>query len=226
MTARFSFRHHVIDTKLPVTNYAQTALFDLDNDGQLEFVVGQQYGNVYWYKYHEPGRWSRHLLGVNSPSDVGAFALDVDADGWVDLVTGGAWYRNSRDPNVPFTRFAFDPDLTSVHDVVAGDIDGDGRAEVITMSDQNSLRWYEIPDDPTRPWGRQHIGPPVHAGASLGDISGNGALDIVRTDVPGFRTSTAMAAGGSSIPSAQTPRRRQTSAPISPLMPPTALSVT
>jgi hypothetical protein len=51
------------------------------------------------------------------------------------------------------------------------------------MSDQNSLRWYKIPDDPTLPWPKVEIGSPVHAGASAGDLNGSGSLDIVRTDV-------------------------------------------
>lgn len=183
MTAKFEFKHHVIDADLLATNYAQTALIDLDNDGRLEFVVGQQYGDIFWYKYHSPDRWSRHLLGRDSPSDVGACAVDVDGDGWIDLVTGGAWYRNSRDPSVPFTRYPFDASLTAVHDVVAADIDGDGEPDVITMSDRNNLRWYKIPLDPTRPWAGHDIGSAVHAGVSIGDLDGDGYLDVVRTDV-------------------------------------------
>jgi len=179
----FRFEPHVIDTTLPDHNYAQTALADLDNDGRLEYVVGQQYGDIFWYKYHAPDRWTRHLLGRNSPSDVGGVALDVDEDGWIDFVAGGAWYRNSRDPDTPFTRIAFDPELKGVHDVVAADIDGDGKPEILTMSDQNDLRWYKIPEDPTQPWTVHHIWKPVHAGISVGDVNGSGSLDIVRTDI-------------------------------------------
>jgi len=179
----FKFKPHVIDTTLPEHNYAQTALVDLDNDGRLEYVVGQQYGDIFWYKVHAPDRWTRHLLGQNSPSDVGGVALDVDGDGWVDFVAGGAWYRNSRDPDIPFTRIAFDPELKGVHDVVAADIDGDGITEILTMSDQNDLRWYKIPEDPSKLWPVHHIWAPVHAGISVGDINGNGHLDIVRTDI-------------------------------------------
>ena len=38
------FKPHVIDTDLPPGLYAQTALADLDGDGRLEFITGQQYG--------------------------------------------------------------------------------------------------------------------------------------------------------------------------------------
>ncbi|MBZ0214909.1 MAG: VCBS repeat-containing protein [Fimbriimonadaceae bacterium] len=183
MMTKFRFRHHLIDQGLPRKSYAQTALADLDNDGRLEFIMGQQYGTIFWYKFHAPNQWTRHLLGENSPSDVGGCVLDVDQDGYIDYVAGGAWYRNSRDPEQPFQRFVFDPDLTGVHDVVAADIDGDGQSEIITMSDQNDLRWYKIPEDPTQPWSKIIIGPAVHAGVAVGDIDGDGDLDIVRTNV-------------------------------------------
>jgi len=179
----YKFIPHIIDTSLPVTYYAQTALADLDNDGVLECVVGQREGDIFWYKVHAPDRWSRHLLGTDSPSDVGGCALDVDGDGWVDFVAGGAWYRNSRRADVPFERFVFDPGLSGVHDLFAADVDGDGQPEIVTMSDRNSLRWYKIPSDPAEEWLKTEIGAAVHAGAAAGDLNGNGHLDVVRTDV-------------------------------------------
>ena len=93
---KFEFRHHIIDADLPPACYAQTALVDLDGDGQLEYIVGQQYGTIFYYKYSAPEEWTRYVLGENSPSDVGGIALDVDGDGYMDFVAGGAWYRNSR----------------------------------------------------------------------------------------------------------------------------------
>jgi len=32
---------------MPKGLYAQTALADLDNDGRLEYIVGQQYGAIF-----------------------------------------------------------------------------------------------------------------------------------------------------------------------------------
>ena len=176
-----TFRPHVFATDLPAGLYAQTALADLDGDGQLEYIVGRQYGDIYWYDYQPDGSWVRHHLGCDSPSDVGGCALDVDGDGRPDFVTGGAWYRNPGSGDQMFERIVFDSSLSGVHDVLVGDVDGDGRPDVVTMSDKNTLRWYQIPQDPKRPWVQHDVAPGLHSGATLGDVDGDGVIDIVRT---------------------------------------------
>ena len=183
-THKFLFQPHLIDVSLPKRKfYGQTAIADIDNDGRQEFIVGQRRGNIFYYKYQADGRWTRHQLGTRSPADVEAKAFDVDGDGWIDLVVGGAWYQNSRSPNRLWERHVFDKKLKDVHDICCADIDGDGQLEVITMSDKNNLRWYKIPPDPTQPWRRHDIGASVHAGLAVGDIDGDGDIDIVRTDI-------------------------------------------
>lgn len=180
------FRHHFGDRAMPISAaLGQTDLADLDRDGDLDFIVGRRGGDVYWYEYRSADDWEPHRLGGDSPSDVGGKALDVDGDGWIDFVAGGAWYRNPGPPGGrEFERFVFDPDLAAVHDVAIGDLDGDGRPDVATMSDKGDLRWYAIPaDDPTGRWGATTIGPGVHAGLSLGDVDGDGDLDAVRSDL-------------------------------------------
>ena len=47
-------------------------------------------------------------MGTDYRSDVGLAALDVDGDGWVDLVCSGVWYRNPGKPReAAFERIPF-----------------------------------------------------------------------------------------------------------------------
>ncbi len=180
------FRHHYIDDDLPGSEYGLTDLVDVGHDGHLDFITGgkDKDKTIYWFEYQGPDHWVRHVLGTNQPSDVGGKALDVDGDGWIDFVAGGVWYRNTGKPKTEaFERIVFDKDLTAVHDLIIADIDGDGRMDVITMSDKNNLRWYRIPKDPRQPWERHDIASGVHAGVAVGDINGDGHLDVVRSNV-------------------------------------------
>lgn len=179
----FRFKHHVIDTDLPDRFYAQTALADMDGDGRLEYVMGRADGELYIYKYHAPDRWTRHLVGTNSPGAVELAVMDVDGDGKLDLVVGGVWYRNSGSLDKPFERLVYDAAFGQMHDIISADINGDGKLEIVAMSDMHDLRWYRIPSDPAQPWTHTRIAPGVHAGAAVGDLNGDGKLDVVRTDV-------------------------------------------
>jgi hypothetical protein len=184
--AEFRFVHHFIDADLPGKEYGQTSLVDVDRDGDLDFITGGKdpQKHVFWFEYQSPDKWVRHVLGDDHPSDVGGRAFDVDGDGWVDHVSGGVWYRNTGKPREqPFERIVFDKDLAAVHDLVVADIDGDGRPDVVTMSDRNNLRWYTVPKgDLKKPWPRHDIGPGVHAGVAVGDIDGDGDADVARSN--------------------------------------------
>jgi len=178
------FEHHFGDREVHDDALGQTALVDLDRDGDLDFITGKRAGPITWYEYQLADHWVKHTLGQDSPSDVGGAALDVDQDGWIDFVAGGVWYRNPGNPReAGFARHTFDENLTNIHDVIVGDLDGDGRLDVITMSDQNDLRWYAIPDHPAKPWRMTRIANSVHAGICTGDLDGDGDLDVVRSNV-------------------------------------------
>jgi len=196
--ASLNFRHHFIARDLPVTaqgvgDYGLTALIDPDGDGDLDFVLGgrsSKPSQLYWFEFQSPDRWVQHVVGTNYLSDVGLAVLDVDRDGWPDLVCSGVWYRNPGKPrDQPFERYVFDENAAGAHDILVADIDGDGKPDIVMMGDErtklNALCWFSIPSDPKQLWMRHLIGAPVHGAVTPGgvaDLDGDGDLDVIRAD--------------------------------------------
>lgn len=193
------FNHHFISRQLPITqnltgDYGLTALVDLDQDGDLDFIAGGrpfQPSQLYWFEYKSASNWVQHTIGTNSLSDVGLAALDIDGDRNLDIICSGVWYRHpgAGKATQPFERFVFDANAAGAHDILAADINKDGRMDIVMMGDErtklNSLCWYSIPIDPREPWTRHAIGAPVHGAITpngILDIDDDGDLDVVRAD--------------------------------------------
>lgn len=180
-----SFECHLIDTI--GSKLGQTALVDVDRDGDLDWIAGEadhSQSRIWWWEYQSANQWTRHFLGKGH-TDVGGAAHDLNGDGWMDLFSGSKILLSTGKPRQePFV--AHEIGAIYSHDSEFADINGDGRMDAIANSDRSGLYWYEIPEDPSRPWhshlicsAQDHT---IHGGVSphaVGDMDGDQDQDVV-----------------------------------------------
>ena len=162
----------------------QSSLVDMDKDGDLDWIVGSSGGSVYWFEYQAADKWIKHLIGEDALTDKGGVAFDVDGDGWIDQVSGGTWYRNTGNPKERFERY--ENGAIYSYDNIVGDINADGKLDLLSLSEQEGLFWYDIPENPKKKWKKVKVGDGITGGIfpnGIADIDNDGDNDIVRTNV-------------------------------------------
>jgi hypothetical protein len=192
------FRHHFITDGLPDeknSRYGTPILADLDRDGDLDYALSITRGKFFWFEY-DAGRWSQHTAGDIPTGQLGANILDVDQDGWIDMVTGGYWFRNPQQPKErEFERYQYDDRIeTEIHDMVIADINGDMMKDVVVLGDREGCYWYSVPENPIQNlnWPRTTITldvlnerDDIHAGffpQGIADLDHDGDNDVVLPD--------------------------------------------
>lgn len=126
------FKIHQLGTDLS----EGTSIVDLNRDGKLDITCGS-----YWY---EAPNWNKHQLRVcevqgEYQSDYGEWAMDVNQDGWPDVVTGGwftpimAWYENPAPPQGDqlWKEHVIATDLDGTEGILMCDVDGDRREDIL-----------------------------------------------------------------------------------------------
>lgn len=165
------------------------AFADLDRDGFQDVIAGTCWwrGPEYTEKHellaektYDPFGYSEHFF---------AWPMDVDADGWIDLVTvgfpgeAGHWLRNPRGAEGHWERFV-------IHDHVDNespaftDITGDGVPELVCQDGQYFGYAQLDPAQPRAPWRFHRISAAMDGlgrfthGLGVGDIDGDGRADV------------------------------------------------
>ena len=156
------------------------AVADLDDDGLLDGVVGG--ADLVWY---EAPDWKKHTIAeAQDEFTTDCQAADVDRDGHVDIVVPDGkdgmnllWFENPGSPDATWPRHEIGSFGDFVHDLEVGDLDGDGRVDVVTRSGAKPTSvWYQL--SPSK-WREQVIGDRAGDGTSIGDVDDDGDLDVM-----------------------------------------------
>ena len=176
--------HFSIADSLPAVGWGTggTPLADFDGDGDLDISVSRrEMDAVYWYQRVDDATWIQHTVAAgNIGSKLGATAVDCDLDGLMDLVYPDLWFKNpgnlKAQPDTPWKRNEY---AGTGHDILSGDLNGDGHLDVITY-DGKLLQWFDtaagMRGTEIGSGEENHGGTAPHG---VGDLDGDGDNDVV-----------------------------------------------
>jgi hypothetical protein len=173
---------------------------DFDGDGHIDVITGDISAKAEKVILYRAPDWKATVLHEGIRTIYGV-ALDVNGDGRLDIVAARYhpglvyWLEQPRNPATEQWKYRVIDDAAEggadgVHALFAGDVDRDGKVDIVAGSGQpegamrDSLVWYPVPRDASNAakWERFVIADRDATGLShyigFGDVNGDGRPDI------------------------------------------------
>ncbi|MEW6236806.1 MAG: family 16 glycoside hydrolase [Candidatus Omnitrophota bacterium] len=179
------FKTHQIDSLLS----EGCTVTDINRDGRLDITCGPR-----WYQAPD---WTPHelrevIVSGEYMNNYGEIALDVNRDGWMDVISGGwfipkmAWYENPGNPESAalWKEHVIANDLDGTEVIYPCDIDKDGRTDVLAnfynMDLPATYFAYVGLDKSESGFERRVLGDQGRGhGMGFGDLNGDGRSDVL-----------------------------------------------
>jgi len=120
---------------------------DVDADGRAELVFWNQGARALFVAEipadpRAAGEWQRSRIYSSQNEEEGLAAADIDADGVVDIVAGGKWFRHREGQRFVAEKIGDAPYFSRA---AVGQLKSGGRPEVVFVVGDGTgyLRWYE-----------------------------------------------------------------------------------
>ncbi len=164
------------------------AVGDIHNEGHNVIICGGKNG-LFWFRPDtcEHGRIAKGFFHV------GLAVEDIDNDGVCEIIAAKqlhdlsfiiAWFKPGNNLYDPWDEYTLDDKFPgNPHDLLFADVDGDGRRELLSVAAYTKTPGVYIhkPEDDVKTLWTRHSVMEGHLteGLSVGDIDGDGKIDIV-----------------------------------------------
>jgi len=182
------FTQRIVGVETGAVGVLGIAAADMDDDGDIDVVTGGSDG-IKVYDQTSKGKLEQKIIDDDKGERVQI--IDLDEDGDLDILAtlkqnpSVKWYRNNGSLEFSGTYIG---SASSGH-AYAGDIDGDGAADIVTATDEGGLivlrRWM---NNGTGTFTSTTLSSDSGVSAvTIGDINGNGFRDIVTGGTKGLQ---------------------------------------